>query len=52
MKTSVRGFEIAYDDTGGDSISPGAPTLLLIHGFPLDRTLWATQVRDCRTSRA
>ncbi len=46
MKTSVRGFEIAYDDTGGESTSPSAPALLLIHGFPLDRTLWAAQVRD------
>jgi pimeloyl-ACP methyl ester carboxylesterase len=45
MKASVHGFEIAYDDAGSDSTSPGAPALLLIHGFPLDRTLWATQVR-------
>ena len=40
MKTKVRGFEMAYDDTGGN----GVP-LLLIHGFPLDRTLWGAQVR-------
>jgi 3-oxoadipate enol-lactonase len=40
MKTQVRGFEMAYDDTAGN----GVP-LLLIHGFPLDRTLWAAQVR-------
>ena len=40
MKAKVRGFEMAYDDTGG-----AAAPLLLIHGFPLDRTLWAAQVR-------
>lgn len=40
MKVKVRGFEMAYDDTNGS----GVP-LLLIHGFPLDRTLWAAQVR-------
>ncbi len=40
MKVQVHGFEMAYDDTGGD----GVP-LLLIHGFPLDRTLWAAQAR-------
>jgi len=40
MKIKVRGFEMAYDDTGGNGIP-----LLLIHGFPLDRTYWATQVK-------
>lgn len=40
MRVKVRGFEMAYDDTGG----AGMP-LLLIHGFPLDRTLWAPQTR-------
>lgn len=36
----VRGFEMGYEDTGGNNTP-----LLLIHGFPLDRTLWAAQVR-------
>jgi len=40
MKVRVRDFEMAYEDTGGS----GTP-LLLIHGFPLDRTLWAAQGR-------
>ena len=31
-------FDMAYDDTGGK-----ATPLLLIHGFPLDRTLWEAQ---------
>ncbi len=31
---------MAYDDTGGKKTP-----LLLIHGFPLDRTLWAPQVK-------
>jgi 3-oxoadipate enol-lactonase len=39
MKTRIRDFEMAYDDTGGE----GTP-LLLIHGFPLDRTMWAPQL--------
>ncbi|MBI4787883.1 MAG: alpha/beta fold hydrolase [Chloroflexi bacterium] len=38
MKAKIHGFEMAYDDTG----AVGAP-LLLIHGFPLDRTLWLAQ---------
>lgn len=40
MKVKVRGFEMAYEDTGGNGIP-----LVLIHGFPLDRTLWAAQIR-------
>lgn len=43
MKNKIRGFEMAYEDTGGS----GAP-LLLVHGFPLDRTLWAPQVKGLR----
>ena len=40
MKIHVRGLEMAYEDTNGNGIP-----LLLIHGFPLDRTLWAAQTR-------
>ncbi|HEX7594165.1 MAG TPA: alpha/beta hydrolase [Anaerolineae bacterium] len=40
MKIKVRGFEMAYEDTGSAAVP-----LLLIHGFPLDRTLWAAQAR-------
>jgi pimeloyl-ACP methyl ester carboxylesterase len=39
-KVKIRGFEMAYEDTGGH-----AAPLLLVHGFPLDRTLWTTQVQ-------
>jgi len=38
MKIKLNGFETTYDDTGGK-----AAPLLLIHGFPLDRTMWAAQ---------
>ena len=38
MTKSVRGFEMAFDDTGGARVP-----LVLIHGFPLDRTVWAAQ---------
>ncbi len=41
MKTRVRGFEMAYDDTGGNRVP-----LLLVHGYPLDRTLWSSQRVD------
>jgi 3-oxoadipate enol-lactonase len=40
MRIEVRGRALGYDDTGG----AGAP-LVLIHGFPLDRTIWSAQVR-------
>ncbi|HEX7314881.1 MAG TPA: alpha/beta fold hydrolase [Pyrinomonadaceae bacterium] len=34
----VRGIEVAYDDTGG-----GGPALVLLHGFPFDRSSWRGQ---------
>ena len=34
----VRGIEMAYDDTGGS----GAP-LVLLHGFPFNRSMWRGQ---------
>jgi 3-oxoadipate enol-lactonase len=37
-KASVRGVEMAYDDTGG-----GVPALVLLHGFPFDRSMWRGQ---------
>jgi 3-oxoadipate enol-lactonase len=39
MKIKVRGIEMAYEDTGGNDIP-----LVLVHGFPLDRTLWSAQI--------
>lgn len=44
MKIAVRGgYETAFDDSGG----AGRP-LVLVHGFPLDRRIWAAQVRGLR----
>lgn len=40
MKIQIRGFQVAYDETNKGNIP-----LLLIHGFPLDRTLWTEQTR-------
>ncbi len=37
----IDGARIAYDDTG--SPRPGAPTLVLLHGFPLSRAMWSAQ---------
>ena len=40
MKTKIAGYDMAYDENNKGSIP-----LLLIHGFPLDRTLWSEQMR-------
>jgi pimeloyl-ACP methyl ester carboxylesterase len=37
-KASVRDIEMAYDDTGG-----GGAALVLLHGFPFDRSTWRGQ---------
>lgn len=36
---TINGFDLAYDDEG-----TGDVPLVLLHGFPLDRTVWADQV--------
>ncbi len=43
---SVDGRRIAYDDTGGD-----AAPLVLLHGFPLDRTVWDDVLGGLRGAR-
>jgi 3-oxoadipate enol-lactonase len=35
----VRGIEMAYDDTGGSGAA-----LVLLHGFPFDRSMWRGQL--------
>jgi len=40
MQIDVRGRRVGYDDTGGSRVP-----LVLLHGFPLDRTIWSAQVR-------
>ena len=37
-KARVNGIEIAYDDTGS------GPALVLLHGYPFNRSLWRDQV--------
>ncbi|HSE30911.1 MAG TPA: alpha/beta fold hydrolase [Pyrinomonadaceae bacterium] len=37
-KTHVNNIEIAYDDTGS------GPAVVLIHGYPFNRSMWADQV--------
>jgi 3-oxoadipate enol-lactonase len=39
MFMQVNGFRLAYGDRGGEHET----ALLLVHGFPLDRRLWAAQ---------
>jgi pimeloyl-ACP methyl ester carboxylesterase len=38
MTKRVRGFDMAFDDTGGTKTP-----LVLVHGFPLDRSVWSAQ---------
>lgn len=38
MKQEINGFWMNYEDIGS------GPALLLVHGFPLDRTLWTHQM--------
>jgi 3-oxoadipate enol-lactonase len=46
MKLKLRDWQISYDDTGGNNPSAALRMpLLLIHGFPLDRTYWTAQTR-------
>jgi 3-oxoadipate enol-lactonase len=40
----VRGLEVSYDDTGG------GPAVVLLHGFPLHRSMWGEQVGVLRSS--
>ncbi len=40
MKTKVNGFDMTYEDTGAT-----ATPLVLVHGFPLDHTVWVAQTR-------
>jgi pimeloyl-ACP methyl ester carboxylesterase len=39
----VRGVEMAYNDTGGDGAA-----LVLLHGFPFDRSMWRGQAEALR----
>lgn len=40
----VRGIEVAYDDEGRGA------ALVLLHGFPLNRSMWREQSRDLSTT--
>ncbi len=40
MKKIVRGVEIAYDDVGS------GPCVVLLHGYPFNRSLWREQVAE------
>ncbi|MET7317066.1 alpha/beta hydrolase [Streptomyces thermoviolaceus] len=35
---------LAYEDEGGESRSPSVLPLVLVHGHPFDRTMWAPQL--------
>ena len=44
MRIELNGRVVGYEDTGGKQTP-----LILIHGFPLDRTVWSAQVRGLAT---
>lgn len=46
MTIAIDGRRIGYDDNGG----PGTP-LVLLHGFPLDRSVWDEQLAALRPTR-
>lgn len=41
-KKVVRGIEIAYDDVGS------GPAVVLLHGYPFNRSMWSDQVEELR----
>ncbi|MCM3869396.1 MAG: alpha/beta fold hydrolase [Pyrinomonadaceae bacterium] len=41
-KKVLRGIEIAYDDVGS------GPSVVLLHGFPFNRSMWREQVEELR----
>jgi pimeloyl-ACP methyl ester carboxylesterase len=43
MHIDVNGLRLAYDDSGGGG-PQDAPTLLFIHGYPLNRRIWQPQL--------
>ena len=43
MITEVNGIRLAYSDTGS-----GPPVVLLVHGFPLNRSMWEPQLGALR----
>lgn len=42
-KLNIKGHQIAFDDTGGQG-----PAVVLVHGFPFNRTLWNDQLAALR----
>jgi len=41
---SVADFEMNLSDSSPNGTAPGQKTLLLVHGFPLDRQMWQEQI--------
>src|ERR671928_1262678 len=47
MITEVNGIRLGYSDTGA-----GEPVVLLVHGFPLNRSMWDPQLGTLRAAGA
>ncbi len=47
MLIEVNGVRLAYSDTGS-----GSPVVLLVHGFPLNRSMWDPQIGSLRAAGA
>ena len=42
MKRTIRGIEIGYDDEGS------GPPVVLLHGYPFNRTMWRDQLEELK----
>jgi 3-oxoadipate enol-lactonase len=47
----VRGIEIVYEDAAAGARSPNASPVVLLHGFPFNRSLWREQVEALSETR-
>lgn len=45
MIAEINGLNLAYSDSGP---APGLPTVLLVHGYPLNRSMWDPQLGALR----
>ena len=42
---------LAYEDKGADVAGASSPPLVLVHGHPFDRTMWAPQIETFSATR-
>jgi pimeloyl-ACP methyl ester carboxylesterase len=52
MLAAVNGIKLAYSDSGPPEGGDGSPVVLLVHGFPLNRSMWDPQFGSLRAAGA